>query len=223
MGQAIGESITFAVGVAISPVPVVAVILMLLSKEAGRNSLAFAAGWAVGIAGALAVVIAVSGSIGTDSGGGPSNGTSTVKLVLGVVLVLLALRQWRNRPAQGEPAHLPKWLEALEDVTPARSGGLGVVLSAVNPKNLLLLIGGGLAIAGAPASPGGMAVAAAVFLVLAASSVVVPVVLYRALGARAERSLESLGTWLQANNAAVMTVLLLVIGVLLIGKGLGGF
>ena len=52
---------------------------------------------------------------------------------------------------------------------------------------------------------------------------VVPVVLYHALGARGERMLESLNQWLQANNATVMAVLLLVIGVVLVGKGLGGF
>jgi len=122
-----------------------------------------------------------------------------------------------------ENAPLPKWLQAIEAITPVKSAGLGVVLSAVNPKNLLLIVGGGLAIAGAPTTAGGKTVAAVVFVVLAVSSVVVPVVLYHALGARGERMLESLNQWLQANNATVMAVLLLVIGVVLVGKGLGGF
>ena len=135
MGQAIGESITFAVGVAISPIPIIAIILMLLSKKAGANSLAFAAAWVVGVTGALVVVIAVSGAIGTTTtDGGPSHGTSTVKLVLGAVLILMALRRWRGRPAPGENAPLPKWLQAIEAITPVKSAGLGVVLSAVNPR-----------------------------------------------------------------------------------------
>ena len=58
MGQAIGDSITLAIGVAISPIPIIAIILMLLSKKAGANSLAFALGWVVGVAGLLTVVIA---------------------------------------------------------------------------------------------------------------------------------------------------------------------
>jgi len=223
MDQAIGDSIALAVGVAISPIPIIAVILMLLSKKAGANSLAFAAGWVVGVAGALAVVIAVSGAIGTNTGAGPSNGTSTVKLVLGAVLLFMGLRRLRRRPAAGEAAPLPKWLQAIEAITPVKSAGLGLVLSALNPKNLLLIVGGGLAIAGAPASSAGMAVAAAIFWVLAVSTVVVPVVLYRVAGARAERTLESLNVWLQANNATVMAVLLLIFGVVLLGKGLGGF
>jgi hypothetical protein len=35
--------------------------------------------------------------------------------------------------------------------------------------------------------------------------------------------LESLRTWLVHNNATVMAVLLLVIGVVVIGKGIGSF
>jgi hypothetical protein len=223
MGQAIGDSITLAIGVAISPIPIIAIILMLLSKKAGANSLAFALAWVVGVAGLLTVVIAASGAIGTGSGGAPSHGVSVVKIVLGVLLLLVGLRDWKKRPKPGEPAALPKWLQAIESITPVKSAGLGVALATINPKNLLLIIGGGLAIANAPTSTGGKVVAAAVFVLLAVSTVVLPVVLFRILGARAQGPLESLNTWLQANNATVMAVLILVIGVVLIGKGLSGF
>jgi len=223
MGQAIGESITFAIGVAISPIPIIAIILMLLSKKAGANSLALAVGWVVGVAGATAIVIVASGAIGPNSGGGPSHGVSTVKLVLGVLLLFTGLRHWRERPAPGEQASLPKWLKAIEGITPVKSGALGIGLSAINPKNLIMIVGGGLAIAGAPASNGGKFVAAVVFVVLAISTVVLPVVLYRILGNRAQRPLESLNVWLQANNATVMAVLILVIAVVLIGKGISGY
>jgi hypothetical protein len=53
--------------------------------------------------------------------------------------------------------------------------------------------------------------------------VIIPVVLYRVLGSRPEATLESLNAWLQANNATVMAVLLLVIGAAPIGKGATGF
>jgi hypothetical protein len=208
--------------VAISPIPIIAVILMLLSKKAGANSLAFAVGWVVGVAGATAIVIAASGAIGTDSGGGPSHGVSIAKLVLGILLLFTGLRHWRERPGPGEQASLPKWLQSIEGITPIKSGALGIGLSAINPKNLIMIVGGGLAIAGAPASSGGKVVAAVVFVLLAISTVVLPVVLYRILGNRAQRPLESLNVWLQANNATVMAVLILVIAVVLIGKGISG-
>jgi hypothetical protein len=223
MGQAIGESLPFAVGVAISPIPIIAVILMLLSRRAGPNSTAFGLGWLVGIGGVTAVVLAVAGSIGTTSDGTQSSGTSTVKLVLGIVVLFLGLRNWRKRPAPGETAVLPKWLQAIENFTPVKSAALGVGLSAVNPKNLIMIVGGGVAISQAPTSPGGHIGAAVIFVALAASTVIVPIVLYRILGTKAQPLLSSLDSWLQHNNATVMTVLLLVIGVVLIGKGIGGF
>src|SRR3954454_2514559 len=46
MGQGISEILTFAVGVAISPVAIVAVILMLFSQRARTNGSAFPLGWA---------------------------------------------------------------------------------------------------------------------------------------------------------------------------------
>jgi hypothetical protein len=55
-----------------------------------------------------------------------------------------------------------------------------VALSAINPKNLLMMVGGGIAIANAPASTGGKVIAAAVFVLLAVSTVV----LFHVRGAR---------------------------------------
>jgi hypothetical protein len=86
-----------------------------------------------------------------------------------------------------------------------------------------MIVGGGVAISQAPTSPGGHIGAAVIFVALAASTVIVPIVLYRILGTKAQPLLSSLDSWLQQNNATVMTVLLLVIGVVLIGKGIGGF
>jgi len=223
VGQAIGESIVFAIGVAISPIPIIAVVLMLLSKRAGANSMAFGGGWLIGVSALTIVVIVVSGAIGTGADGAASHGTSTTKLVLGAVLLLLGLRNWRKRPAPGEPAALPKWLQAMESITPAKSGALGIGLSSLNPKNILMIIGGGLAIAGSPTSTGGKVTAAVIFVLLAVSTVMVPVVVYQVMGDRIQPRLESLDSWLEANNATVMAVLFLVIGVVLIGKGLDGF
>jgi hypothetical protein len=220
VGQAIGNSIPLALGVAISPIPIIAVILMLLSKRAGVNSASFTLGWIVGIAGALTIVIAVAGSIGTTTDGTPSSGSSTTKIILGVLLIGLGFRDWRKRPRPGQPAPLPKWLRAMEDISPIKSLALGLALSAINPKNLIMIVGGGVAISQASASSGDRIVAAVVFVVIAASTVILPMVLKWSLGVRAQPTLDSLKAWLEANNATVMAVLFLVIGIVLIGKGM---
>src|SRR4051794_33091888 len=96
---------------------------------------------------------------------------------------------------------------------------MGVLLSAVNPKNLLLVVGAAAAIAQTGASTGSEAVALAVFVLIATLGIGAPVALYFVLRERAARMLESLTTWLAANNATIMTVLLLLIGAKLIGDG----
>jgi Sap, sulfolipid-1-addressing protein len=223
VGQAIGDSLPLAIGVAISPIPIIAIILMLLSKRAGTNSTSFLAGWFIGIAVVLSVVVAVSGTATLTTSSGPATGVSWIKVVLGVLLLLVGLRDWRKRPKGGEEATLPKWLTTIESITPPKAGGLGVLLSAVNPKNLLLLVGGGVAIAQGATTTGDKAVAMIVFIVIAVSTVALPVILNLTMGQRARAILDSLNNWLKNNNATVMAVLILVIGFVLIGKGISGF
>jgi threonine/homoserine/homoserine lactone efflux protein len=223
VGQAIGDSLPLALGVAISPIPIIAIILMLLSKRSGVNSTAFLVGWVLGIAVVLSVVVAVSGTATLETSTGPTTGVSWVKVVLGVLLLVVGLRDWRKRPKGDEEPVLPKWLASIEGVTPAKAGGLGVLLSAVNPKNLLLLIGAGVAIAQEAPTSGDKAVAMVIFILIAVSTVALPVVLNLTMGQRAKTILQSLDGWLKTNNATVMAVLMLVIGFVLIGKGIGGF
>jgi hypothetical protein len=68
MGQVLGDILVPAIGIAISPVPIIAVILMLFSAKARENGPAFLGGWLLGVAGVLLVVIAVTGAAGASSG-----------------------------------------------------------------------------------------------------------------------------------------------------------
>lgn len=223
MGTVIGDLLPLALGVAISPVPIIAVILMLLAPRAGAASAGFGVGWVLGIAVdcVVALVIANGSDFGSTSSG-PSTAASWVTLVLGLLLLAVGVRQWRGRPKDDETASLPKWMAAVDQFTAAKAFGLGFLLSAVNPKNLLMSFAAGVAIADGGLDTGQEAVAATVFTVLAASTVLVPVVGYAVAKDRIRGPLDELKVWLQQNNAVVMGVLLLVIGVVLVGKGLGG-
>lgn len=222
MGQAIGDLLPFAIGLAIIPIPIIAVILMLLSERAGANSTAFLGGWVVGVAGASVVLLVLSSQSDTGSTGAPSTRSSVIKLILGALLVLLAARSFKKRPRAGEQAELPKWLESIDSFTPTKAAGLGVVLSAANPKNLLLIAGAMVAVSQYKLAVGEEAIVVLVFVLIASITVAAPVIIYRVGGAKAQRLLEEMKTWLGQNSAVVMAVLLLVIGVVLIGKGIGG-
>lgn len=220
MGQAIGEMLPLAVGVAISPFPIIAVILMLFSGRARQNSLAFMVGWIVGIVGALGILIAVA-STQDLSTGDPSNTTAWIELILGLLLMVAAVGQWRKRLKPGEEAKMPGWMAKIDTLKPGAALGLGLLLSALNPKNLLLIAGGAVVIAQADLGSTDTAVAVAVFTLIGACTVVIPTLGYLFFGAKVQPALDSAKAWLSANNTAVMAVLLLVIGVTLFGKGIG--
>lgn len=87
---------------------------------------------------------------------------------------------------------IPKWMAAIDQFNAGKAAGLGFAL------------------------------AAAVFSVLAACTVAVPVIAYAVAAERMRGPLDRLKVWLQSENATVMSVLLLVIAAVMVGKGLGG-
>ena len=221
MQQAISDILPLALGVAISPIPIIAVILMLFSSRARTNGPAFLLGWIVGLSLVCLVVslVASSADVGTDSSA--SDGASAVKVALGILLILGAIRQWRSRPAPGAEVPMPKWMAAIDSFTPLKALGLGVLLSAVNPKNLLLTAGATATVAQANLSTTDTVITLAVFVLLASLTIMIPVVFYLLGGDGAKTLLETWRVWLSANHAAVMAVLLLVFGVVLLSQGSG--
>jgi hypothetical protein len=220
MGQGISAILTFAIGVAISPVPIIAVVLMLFSDRAKVNGPAFLVGWVLSLAVVSTViyVLAHDGNVATSSTA--SDSVSWGKIVLGVALLALARRNWRKRPAPGAEAEMPKWLASVESVSPVKAFGLAVVLAAVNPKNLILTAGAAAGLAQLGLSTSDAIVGIAVFVVIASLTIVGPVLYALFGGEKARTSLNSAKAWLTAHNAAVMAVLFLVFGVDLIAKGL---
>ena len=217
MLQAIGQVLGNAVGVAISPVPIIALILMLFSRAAKVNSVAFLVGWLVGLTGIGLVVLAigVQASDGTESDGG-----GAVKVVVGLLFLALAVKQWRSRPKAGAEPEMPGWMSAIDDFTAIKALGLGLLLTVPNPKNLGLTVSAAASIS-ADGLDGGSAIGAlAVFVVLASLTIIVPVVGYLLLGERAEGPLTTMKDWLTANTHTVMTVLFLVLGAKVLGDGL---
>jgi len=222
VGQAIGEVLSFGVGVALSPIPIIGVVLMLGTPRARANGPAFVAGWVAGILVVGGIVLAVSSGAGASDGGQPSDGLSALKVALGVLLALIALRQWRARPRPGEQPEPAKWMQTIDSFTAPRSAALAVALSAINPKNLLLIVGATAAIAQTGAATGDQIVALVVFCAIATAGVGVPVVLYFALGERSKQTLDALKDRMTSNNGAIMAAVCLIIGAKLIGDGISG-
>ncbi len=108
MGQAIGGSLPLAVGIALSPIPIIAVVLMLTSQRAGVNGPAFVIGWLIGLGIIGAIVLALAGPAEASQSGTPATWVSWVKIGLGALLLLVAWREFRSRPQAGEESQMPK-------------------------------------------------------------------------------------------------------------------
>ncbi len=222
MQEAIGQSLVFAVGIALVPIPIIAVILMLTTPRARINGPVFIVGWLIGLALIGILVLAVSGPAGASTDDGPATWVSVLLLLLGVGLVLLGIKQWRSRPRDGEEPATPKWMGAVAEFGPVKALLAGIVLMALNPKNLVLALGAAAGIVSSGLSTTDEAIVYTVFALVATIGVATPVVIFFALGKRAGPILESIKTWMGHNNAVIMAVLCLVIGVKLIGDGIAG-
>jgi hypothetical protein len=222
MGSAIGEMLPLAIGIAISPIPIIAIILMLITPKARSNGLAFLGGWLLGLAVVGTIVLIVANTAGIATSSGPSRTVSIIKLLLGLLLLFAAWRQFKKRPKPGEEAPMPKWMTALDRFTPTRSLAIGALLSGVNPKNLILNATAAAGIAQSGLSGVQQAVVLLVLIVVGSLGIIAPVGVYFAMGDKAAPVLDGWKSWLAANNATVMMVLFVVFGVSLIGKGIGG-
>ncbi|MFD7105483.1 GAP family protein [Streptomyces celluloflavus] len=221
MGHAVGEVLGLAAGVAVSPLPIVAIILILATPRGGLNGPLFALGWVLGLAALGAIMLAVGGTGGAAGHKHPATWVGALKLALGVLLVFFGARQWRRRPKDAAQAQLPKWMAAIDRFTPAKILGLGLLLSAANVKNAPLTIAAGASISSAGLPVPQQIGTLAIFVVIASLGVLAPLAVYLVMGERAKTVLGNWRDWAALHNVAVMAVLFFVLGLKLLGDGVG--
>ncbi|MFF3729186.1 GAP family protein [Streptomyces sp. NPDC002476] len=219
MGHAVGDVLGLAAGVTISPLPVVAVILLLTTPRGRLNGALFSVGWILGLALLGAIMLAVGGPGDASANKHPAAWVGALKLALGVLLVLLAAHQWRHRPTDPTEARLPKWMAAIDRFTPPKVLGLGLLLSAANAKNGPLTIAAGASISATGISVPQQIGALAIFVFIASLGVLAPLAVYLFAGERAKSILGTWRNWGAQHNAAVMAALFFVLGLKLLGDG----
>ena len=209
------ELIPLALVIALSPLSIIPGILMLHTPRPRPTSIAFLAGWALGIAVITAAfVIASDLSAGLDR---KSAATPYVRIVIGVALIAFGIYRWLTR---NRAQHTPKWLTSMTSAGPGRAFVTAIVLSVANLKVFAMCAAAGAAIGTAALGRTGAWQAVAVFTVVAASSVALPVLGYLVAGERLDEPLNRLKVWMEDNHSALMGVILVVIGAALLYKGI---
>ena len=205
---------------AITPLPIIAVILMLFSRRPGVNGRVFLLGWVLALAVGATVVYLVAQGTHPSTSRSASDTISWIKIALGVVLLLLAVRHWRNRPKPGTEPEMPKWMAGAHALTPPKAFGLAVLLAGVNPANTSLTIGAATGLAQLGLSTTDAVVSLIAFVLVASLTILAPVIYYALGGDSAKTTLDEVKDWLRVHSDAVIVVLFLVFGVDLIAAGL---
>ncbi len=209
-----------ALGVAASPLPVVAILVLLLTKRARPGSIVMLIGWILGVAAALAISIAFADTIRVPKVGTDLPWEGLFMLLLGIGLVMMGVLSRRGRFQSADPEQAPSWVNSVDNMSPL-GGGLVVFLNATtSPKNLALAIAAGRLIANSGVPLAETVPAVVVYIAIASLTLAMPVGLYFFGGDRSTAVLERWKRSVTAHAAAVMEITLLVIGVAMTVRGL---
>jgi threonine/homoserine/homoserine lactone efflux protein len=212
------ELLPLALIIALSPLSIIPGILILHTAHRRTNGPAFLVGWLLGLTALTVAFIGVS-ALFAGPGHAPPRWASWLRIAIGVALIAFGIVRWLGRHRR------PHEIPGMRHIADARTGKaltIGALLTLVNPKVLFVCAAAGLAIGTAGLQTRGMALATVAFVGLAGCTVALPIVAYMVFGARLDPTLERLKAWMERNNAALVAGILVIIGLLLLYKGIHG-
>jgi threonine/homoserine/homoserine lactone efflux protein len=217
-GSVLTELIPLALVVALSPLSVIPAVLVLHTSRPKPTGLAFLAGWLVGLAVLTTIFLEVS-SLAGGLRDKPPSWASWLRIAVGAALIVFGVYRWFTRKRS---AHTPGWMNSMSKFTPSRAILAAAALTVVNPKVLFICAAAGLAIGTAGLRAPGTWGAVAWYVVVAGSTVAIPILAYAVAGHRLDEPLARLKDWTERRHAVLVAGILVVIGVLVLYKGIHG-
>lgn len=208
--------IPLALVIALSPLSIIPAVLVLQAPHPRPSSLTFLGGWLLGLAVVTALFVAASGVLG-GLHKSPPTWASWLRVVLGAALIVFGVFRWLTRHGHTES---PAWMRSFATITPARAAITGAVLVVVRPDVLLICAAAGLDVGASGLGVVGDWMSAAFFVAIAASTVAIPVLAYVGAGHRLDDAMARLKDWMERNNAALLAVILVVIGLMVLYNGI---
>jgi threonine/homoserine/homoserine lactone efflux protein len=201
--------------ITLEPIPLTAFILVLASKGGVRKGAGFIFGWLASLAIVVAGTVLVTGNKPPKPSTAPSLAALAVKIAIGAVLLLIAVRQWRRMGKPKKPKKTPKWQTGIDNMSPWYAMGLGPLTQPWG-----LVAAGVATIVEAKLSSWESYIALALFC-LVSTAVYIAMELYA--GFRPEKSqafLASTRTWIDTHTDQVIIAVSLVLGLWLVGKSI---
>ncbi|GAB3011473.1 membrane protein [Mycobacterium bourgelatii] len=214
-GSELTRLTALALVIATSPITVIPAVLVLHAPRPRPTGLAFLGGWLLGLGAATAAFISVSDKFSglTHS---PPTWASWLRVVLGSALIVFGIYRWVTRRNH---AHVPAWMSSFSRLTPPRAGVTGAVLAVVRPEVLIICAVAGLGIGTNGLGAASDWISGVFFVVMSSLTVIIPIVAYAGAGARLDDPLERLKVWMEENSAALVAVVLVLIGLMVLYNG----
>ena len=199
-------------GITLEPFPLTAFILVLSAEKGTWKGLAFILGWLACLVAVIAAVIITTGNNPPAPQTVPSDAALAVKLVVGVVLILIAVRQRRR---MGRPRKPPAWMARLDQLSLLGAAGLAAFL-----QPWTLVAAGAATMVEAKLDTVGSYLVLVLFCLLATSSFLYLELYAAFVPARAGPLLERMRKWLDSHQDQVVIAICLLLGLWLAGKSI---
>ena len=209
------DLVLIGLAIALDPLPLTAFIVVLPSKRGVRKGAAFVFGWLVSLAIVVTVTVLATGNNPPKPNTAPSLASLAVKIAIGVVLVVIAVRHRRRMGQPKLPKKPPKWQASVDSMSPWFAMALAPALQP------WVLIGAGAAtVTEAKLASAGSFLALFFFCVLASSSYLAMEVYAGVRPGQSQAFLARLRTWIDAHTDQVIIWGSLILGLWLIANSL---
>ncbi len=224
MNPTLASLLPFIIGSAVVPLQIIVVTLLLTSERRGPlKAIAFVLGMTVArlAQGVLFGWVLTGGSGDPTDAGSASVVKATALTVLGILLLITVYKKWAKEPDPDAPP--PKWLAMIEGLTPVRALLVGAGFVLIAPKLWVFILGAistiGEAQLGRPESTQTFLL----FILLAQSLLLIPILLRLLMPQRAKTLLAALAGWLKRYNDPIVIAISLIFGALFLYQGLSSF
>ncbi|MCA6073472.1 GAP family protein [Fulvivirga sedimenti] len=218
MSEALQASLPIAIALALSPAPIIAIFILLMTPKAAINGPSFLAGWFGGIYTVGVIMFILPGM--EEDHSDPTRLSGYIRVALGLFLLIGALRYWLKRPKPGETVPTPKIFLHIDRFGFWKSFFTGILFSVVNVKNFALSAAGASTIDEVAQNDQGIYLDLAVFALIGSLMIILPIVVYTIAGKKIEGRFQYWKHWMIQNNHLLLIILLIVLGGVLIKGGL---